>query len=192
MENERNKTVDTEITNTGETDNIQESYPNVVKTLHEIIDMFNEKIRTDEHKNQMFDNMHEELVKYRNGQIERSLDSVYLDLIQLAETYRNVFEYFSKIEILNPDNVDDIMSNLENISYDVEDILYRMGVETYSVEGNQVDPKKQKIVRTIPAETAEQENTVAMRLGKGYEKDGRIVRQEKIAIYKAITQKGEK
>lgn len=167
-------------------------YENVVLVLSEIIEMFKDKIKTDEHKNKMFDNMHEELVRYRNGAIERGMDSAYLDIIQLADTYRNIHAQFAAKETYEPQDIRDMLDNLENISYDLDDVLYRMGVEPFVTQGSKVDPKRQKISRILPTNDPACENMIAEKISRGYEKNGRVIKPEKIAIYKIPKSKGEK
>ena len=57
----------------------------VLAAVSYLRELFENKIETDAHKNQLFDNMHRQLVKYENGAIEKVVDNMAMDVILLSD-----------------------------------------------------------------------------------------------------------
>lgn len=66
----------------------------------------------------------------------------------------------------------------------MEDILYRQNIESYQVDGEEVDVKRQKIIRIVETDDRSRDNLIAERVAEGYEKEGKVIRPERIKIYK--------
>ena len=58
----------------------------VQQALAALQQTFDDKIAEDTHKNGLFDNMHRELVRYQNGALDKIVDTIALDIIQLVDT----------------------------------------------------------------------------------------------------------
>ena len=155
----------------------------VLKLLSNLQECFDEKIETDRHKNVLFDNMHRELTNYRNGILEKNIDTMAVDIIQLTDS---VYRYIHSYENAEPNknNYSALLSVVKGISEDLRDILYRQNIEPYSVLGDDVDIRRQKIIQTVETDDESQDNKIAVRLAEGYEKSGKIVRPERIKIFK--------
>ena len=67
---------------------------------------------------------------------------------------------------------------------DLLDVLYRQSIEPYEVDDTEIDVKKQKIVSTINTEDESLNNKLATKNAPGYEKNGKIIRPERVTIYK--------
>ena len=154
----------------------------VMEQLEELKSMFREKILTDKHKNEMFDNMHKELIDFRNDASSKPIVSMALDVIALMDSIPKIkARVMSKPE---EERAGAAGKQMDGIQEELQDILYRAGFENYQCEGNKVDIKKQKIIGYVPSEDAALENQVAERLGDGFEYNGRIIRAERIKVYK--------
>ena len=155
----------------------------VLKLLSNLQECFDEKIETDSHKNVLFDNMHRELTNYRNGILEKNIDTMAVDIIQLTDS---VYRYIHSYENAEPNesNYLELLDIIKGISVDLRDILYRQNIEPYNVLGDDVDIRRQKIIQTVETDDESQNNKVAVRLAEGYEKSGKIVRPERIKIFK--------
>lgn len=148
-------------------------------------DDFDLKFKVDAHKNQMFDQMHKELTELRNGIAEKNTESMAKDIITLIDTYAGFIETVSEREGDNMFN--SIVNNFKNILQDLLDVLYRQDIEPYSKIDEDtliVDVKYQKIVKVVNTNDPELNNKVCQQLAPGYDRNGKIIRPEKISIYK--------
>ena len=144
---------------------------------------FDDKIATDTHKNELFDNMHRELTRYQNGALEKIVDTIALDVIQLVDTTKGHVRVYEKKEA-NEENYKRLLRIVKGVAEDLEDILYRQNIESYRVEGHEVDVRRQKIIQTVPTADQSKDNLIAARAADGYEKNGKVLRPERIKIFK--------
>lgn len=144
---------------------------------------FDDKIARDEHKNALFDNMHRELTKYQNGALDKKIDSMAMDIIILSDNVKKVIAQNGDAEA-NEETFKKLVRQLQGISEELEDILYRENIEPFSVPGDEVDVKKQKIIGTIDTDDESLNNKVAERGVEGYEKEDKVLRRENVKIYK--------
>lgn len=155
----------------------------VQKAIAGLQQTFDEKIAEDAHKNDLFDNMHRELTRYQNGAMDKIVDTMALDIIQLVDTTKGHIRVYEKKEPTE-DNYKRLLRIVKGIAEDLQDILYRQNIESYRVEGHEVDVRRQKIIQTIPTDDQSKDNLVAVRVADGYEKDGKVLRPERIKIFK--------
>ena len=144
---------------------------------------FDDKIAEDAHKNGLFDNMHRELVRYQNGALDKIVDTIALDIIQLVDTTKGHVRVYEKKEATE-ENYKKLLRIVKGIAEDLEDILYRQNIESYRVPGHEVDVRRQKIIQTLPTDDKSKDNLVAVRVADGYEKGDKVLRPERIKIFK--------
>ena len=152
----------------------------------ELVDLqkkFDDKIAEDTHKNGLFDNMHRELVRYQNGVLDKIVDTMALDIIQLVDSTKSHARVYSKKEPTE-ENYKKLLKIVKGIAEDLGDILYRQNIESYRVTGHEVDVRRQKIIQTVPTDDKSKDNLVAVRVADGYEKGDKVLRPEKIKIFK--------
>ena len=162
---------------------LNEQLLEIQQKLVELHEIFNDKIFEDEHKNALFDNMHRELTKYQSGAIEKILEVFALDIIQLIDTTKGHIKVYEEKEF-SEENYSRLLRVLKGVAEDLQDVLYRESIESFTVAGDEVDVKKQKIIQTIATEDPEKNNHVAFRVAEGYEKNGKVIRPERIKIFK--------
>lgn len=158
----------------------------VQQALATLQQTFDEKIAEDTHKNGLFDNMHRELVRYQNGALDRIIDMIALDIIQLIDTTKSHIRVYEKKEPTE-ENYRKLLRIIKGITEDLGDILYRQNIESFRVPGHEVDVRRQKIIQTVPTEDKSKDNLVAVRVADGYMKTEKILRPEKIKIFKYET-----
>lgn len=155
----------------------------VQQTLATLQQTFDDKIAEDTHKNGLFDNMHRELVRYQNGALDKIVDAIALDIIQLVDTTKGHVRVYEKKEPTE-ENYKKLLRIIEGIAEDMEDILYRQNIESYRVAGHEVDVHRQKIIQSVPTEDKSKDNLVAVRVTDGYERGDKVLRPERIKIFK--------
>lgn len=155
----------------------------VQQALATLQQSFDDKIAEDTHKNGLFDNMHRELVRYQNGALDKIVDTIALDIIQLVDTTKGHVRVYEKKEPTEK-NYKKLIRIVKGIAEDLEDILYRQNIESYRVPGHEVDTRRQKIIQTMPTDDKSKDNLVAVRAADGYEKGDKVLRPERIKIFK--------
>ncbi len=65
----------------------------------------------------------------------------------------------------------------------IEDILYRQGVEPFTVDDDAFDPRRQRAFATVPTDDTDQAKRVAARLRKGFRSGERVIRPEIVSVY---------
>ena len=155
----------------------------VQQALATLQQTFDDKIAEDTHKNGLFDNMHRELVRYQNGALDKIVDTIALDIIKLVDTTKGHVRVYNKKEPTE-ENYKKLLRIVKGIAEDLEDILYRQNIESYRVPGHEVDTRRQKIIQTVPTDDKSKDNLIAVRAADGYEKGDKVLRPERIKIFK--------
>ncbi len=155
----------------------------IQQALATLQEAFDDKIAEDTHKNGLFDNMHRELTKFQNGALDKIVDTIALDIIQLVDSTKGYCRVYEKKEPTE-ENYKKLLRIVKGIAEDMQDILYRQSIEAYNVTGCEVDVRRQKIIQTVPTDDPANNNLVAARTADGYEKDGKVLRPERIKIFK--------
>lgn len=162
----------------------------IQQAVAELRQAFDDKIAQDAHKNSLFDSIHRELTRYQNGAMDKLVDTMALDIIQLVDSTKShaqVYEHKEPTE----DNYKRLLRIVTGVAEDLQDILYRQNIESYQVEGHEVDVRRQKIIQTVPTDDPAKDNQVAFRAADGYEKGGKVLRPERIKIFKYSGEKPE-
>lgn len=143
---------------------------------------FESKIKYDTHKDATIDKLHSEVQEYKQGLLLKLLRPFILDVVQtLDDLNRQVEHYQNKpVEELDPKK---LLKDLCGFTGDLEDILYRQGVDDFQAEDNAFDPKRQKAIERVPTPDAELARKVAERIRKGYQWEGQVVRPELVSVY---------
>ena len=154
------------------------------RQMSELKDLFNQKIANDKYKDQLFDKMHAELVKYQQGSVDKMVDDMAMDVILLSDNTKQIIDKYKDSEP-SEENYTKLLNQFQGISDELEDILFRQSIEPYSVEDDEFDPKKQRVIGKVATDKKELNNKVASKGVVGYEKDnGQVLRRENVNIYK--------
>lgn len=114
----------------------------------------------------------------------KEFDEMCLDLIQFAEGIRKTAAVYDGREFSEA-NYRKLLRITKGLYQDIQDVLYRNGVEPYSIEGDEVNARRQTIIDTVPTEDEEKNNRIAERTADGYQKDdGTILRKERVKIFR--------
>jgi molecular chaperone GrpE (heat shock protein) len=154
----------------------------ILGSLSELVTRFRDKIETDAHKQSLFDEMHAELQEYKNGMLDKLTLSMELDVIKLIDDVERSIAVFSARQS-SPEDYGRLFAILAGVATDLEDLLYRHGVEPYRVSTDKVDVTRQKILSTTDTGDASLDKKVAKRMSRGWEKQGKIIRPERISVY---------
>ncbi|TXC90915.1 nucleotide exchange factor GrpE [Metabacillus litoralis] len=168
--------VKTEIT--GLNSLIQDSFGSVDKQLNKLSNDFETKLKYDQHKDKVIDNLHKELQMYKDNSFQERLTPIIMDLILSIDRTGKILKGLPQDEEFKK-----FIKVIKESIMDLEDILYKQGVEAYEEEGETFDSNRQKVVKTVKTDQPELDKQIAERLGKGYEREERIMRKELVTVY---------
>jgi molecular chaperone GrpE (heat shock protein) len=140
-------------------------------------------IKTSESVNQrLFDSLHDELLKYRDNFLHESLHKPFVrDLILLFDDLTALAEQL-KIAAATEHKADRLArwrDNLENAIHALLEVLHRL--EVTEIEPKEfVDLTIHRVVSFEPAEFAEDEGRVVMRVKRGFIWRGTVLRPEEV------------
>ncbi len=160
----------------------------ILTALTHLQETFDTKIAVDKVQNQRFDNMHRELTKYQNGALDKLISSMANDIILTLDDMKKIIDQYSGMEA-SAEVCGKLLKQFTWIFEELQDVLYRQDIEAYTVPGDDVDVRRQKIVGTVPTDDESKNNKVAQRVADGYEKDGKTFRPERIRVYKYAEKK---
>ena len=137
---------------------------------------FESKLQYDTGKQQQLDTMHQELESYRRGLHLQLLRPIFTDLIAFYADLDKVIQRRKSESAQTED--------LARYQEQIEEILRRNGVERYDTTDDTLDPKRQRVIDTVPTADPAQDKRIAERLKPGFEYEGRIVFQpEQVKTY---------
>lgn len=154
----------------------------ILENLQQLVKQFQDKIAVDEHKDKLFDELHKEVTEYKNGMLESLTRHIELDVIQLIDSVVKTTAAF-RGGPYTEENYKKLFTMLEGFETDLRDILYRQGVDPFTVPGSDVDTSRQTTVITVPTDDTELNKKVATRIAPGWLKDGRVIRPERVSVY---------
>jgi len=144
---------------------------------------FESKIKYDKHKEEIIDKLHSENQAFKNDLYKKLILPLVNEIIFMLDDYSILFKKHSESDI-NEVDVPKLLKQFGGISEDLENLLYKNGIDVYSVEGEQFDSSKQKVIKTIPTDDPLKDKTVCDKLKKGFVLDGKIIRMEHVSCYK--------
>lgn len=166
-----------------ELQSVSKENEDILQAIAALQKCFDNKIVQDAHKNMLFDEMHRELTRYQNGVMDKIVETMALDIIQLVDSTKGHVRVYEEKEATE-DNYKRLLRVVKGIAEDLQDILYRQNIESYSVAGDEVDVRRQKIIQILDTAEADKDNLVAERTAEGYEKGEKVLRPERIKIFK--------
>jgi molecular chaperone GrpE len=110
------------------------------------------------------------------GRAQADVISKFLDV--LDDLHR-----VAQLDLSNA-TVDAIMEGVDLVEKKFSRMLEDAGVEVIDPAGERFDPQRMEAIMRMPAESAEQDETVALVMQKGYALKGALMRPARVAVYK--------
>jgi molecular chaperone GrpE len=142
--------------------------------------LFDREIRAEATRERIVDRLHAELQDYKQDLLLKVQRPMFVDLIQLHDDIGKMIDAQSNDDADRSGGVRDLLGSIRT---GIEDILYRQGVEPFTAEGDEFDPRRQRSVTTVPTEDPERNKTIANRLRPGFQSGDRIIRPEIVTVY---------
>ena len=150
--------------------------------LKDLSKTFESKLKYDEHKNKIIDDLHQSLQAYREGLVKKYLHRIITDIIKIVDDMRKFTSHY-KNQPASEESSEKLCNYIENIASDLEDLFAWEGVVAFNSNDDMFDPSRQRILNKIETNDPEKDKTVAERLRPGYEWDGKIIRPEMVSVY---------
>jgi molecular chaperone GrpE len=110
------------------------------------------------------------------GRAQADVISKFLDV--LDDLHR-----VAQLDLSNA-TVDAIMEGVDLVEKKFSRMLEDTGVEVIDPAGERFDPQRMEAIMRMPAESVEQDETVALVMQKGYALKGALMRPARVAVYK--------
>jgi molecular chaperone GrpE len=142
--------------------------------------LFDREIRAEATRERIVDRLHAELQDYKQDLLLKVQRPMFVDLIQLHDDIGKMIDAQSNNDADRSAGVKDLLGSIRT---GIEDILYRQGVEPFTADGDEFDPRRQRSVNTVQTEDPERNKTIANRLRPGFQSGDRIIRPEIVTVY---------
>lgn len=157
----------------------------VLEAIAEIKSLFLTKIEKDTAKNQMYNNMKDELDAYKSGIDAKIFKNIIKDLlIYVSDMHRMVRNYKNQIRNNNEVKSEDVIDVLDAFESDMIDLLEEYSVVKYEHEEKVFEPRKQRALKIIKTSDESLDKQIAERLVPGFMMDDRILEKERVNVYR--------
>jgi molecular chaperone GrpE len=143
---------------------------------------FERELRAETTRERVVDRLHAELQEYKQDFLLKVQRPIFIDLIQLHDDIGKMIDSATSTSA-DPDAGVRLRVTLESIQTAIEDILYRQGVEPFTLEGTEFDPRKQRAVSTQATDDPMLNKRVATRLRKGFCSGDKLIRPEIVTVF---------
>jgi molecular chaperone GrpE len=143
---------------------------------------FERELRAEATRERVVDRLHAELQEYKQDFLLKVQRPIFVDLIQLHDDIGKIID--SRVPSdASPDRPADVRGILEPIQTAIEDVLYRQGVERFTMEGIEFDPRKQRAISSETTDDMALHKKVAARLRPGFCSGDKLIRPEIVTVY---------
>ena len=152
------------------------------KQMEKLEAEFMGKIRYDQRKDKIIDDLHREVQEYKNDLLKNLTRPIIMDIIHAIDDIGKLVENH---QAKDPSELDPmkLVRQMAGIAADLEDILFRQGVESFTSHQPAYDPKRQKIIKTEITEDPTLDKTISKRVHNGYEWEDKVLRQEMVNVF---------
>jgi molecular chaperone GrpE len=165
-------------------DALKELGEDMARRLELLRAMFERESRAEATRERVIDRLHAELQEYKQDLLLKVQRPIFVDLIQLHDDIGKMIE--ARVSSgSDPEQPAPVRGLLESIQTAIDDILYRQGVEPFTLEGTDFDPRKQRVIATLPTDDPALNKTIAARVRKGFQAGEKLIRPEIVTVYTA-------
>ena len=147
------------------------------KRLDSLQAVFDRELRAEATRERVIDRLHAELQEYKQYLLLKIQRPIFIDLIQLHDDVGKMIASRDSAAV-HAEDASGVRVALESVQTAIEDILYRQGVEPFSIDANEFDPRRQRAISTQTTEDPALNKTVAARLRKGFQAGEKLIRPE--------------
>ncbi len=156
----------------------------VAAGIAEILQEIRETAAVDRFREGQVDRLHAELQTYKNDLVSKQARLLIQGIVRLHDDLgRSVAALRQKpAEELTPET---LFRQLADFQDDVELLLGQHGVERFEAPGEEFDPRRQTVARTVPTDDPGCAGRIAERVRPGFEQGEKILQKERVAVWVA-------
>jgi len=143
---------------------------------------FERELRAEANRERVIDRLHAELQDYKQDLLLKVQRPIFVDLIQLHDDVGKMAAARPSTEAENEVSAS-FRGIMESVQTAIEDILYRQGVEPFSLETCEFDPRRQRALSTTATDDPALNKTVATRIRKGFAAGEKLIRPELVSVF---------
>jgi len=154
----------------------------IKEQLNSLAKLFETKIKYDEHKNKIIDELHQALQEHRQGLLQKYVQRMFMDVLKVVDDIRKFSAHY-KDKPYEAEVAEKLLNFLQTTASDLEDLFSWEGITAYSCEGDILDPARQRVINKVQTDDPQKDKTIAERLRRGYKWDEKIIRPEMVSIF---------
>jgi molecular chaperone GrpE (heat shock protein) len=154
----------------------------IKQQLDALAKAFESKIKYDEHKNKIIDELHQTLQENRQGLLQKYVHRIFMDVLKVVDDIRKFSAHYNTNR-LSEEATDKFLNFLELTASDLEDLFLWEGISPYVCEGSYLDITRQRVTNKIPTEDPAKDKLIAERIRPGYEWNGKVIRPEIVSVF---------
>jgi len=161
----------------------QDPFTEIKEQISNLSQEFESKLKYDEHKNKIIDDLHQTLQEHRQGILQKYVQRIFTDVLKVVDDIRKCIAHYAENGLEPADTAQKLLKFLEATASDLEDLFAWEGIVPFICEGDRLDASRQRVVNKIQIEDPAKDKTIAARLRPGYELDGKVIRPEIVSIF---------
>jgi molecular chaperone GrpE (heat shock protein) len=142
---------------------------------------FETKLKYDEHKNKIIDELHQSLQEYRQGLLQKYVYRIFIDVIKVVDDIRKFSAHYDNNTIDEPTSK--FLNFLKSTASDLEDLFSWEGISPFVSEESRLEPTRQRVLNKIPTDDPAKDKIIAERIRPGYEWNGKVIRPEMVSVF---------
>lgn len=142
--------------------------------LGELTSLFERRLSDDRSKEEAFQRLYEDLEVFRGQAAFQLARPLFLELILLLDRL--------DAALASDAPASDPHVFLESVRTEVNEILARRAIHPVAMPEEAFDPKMQRAIEVVAAESQEQHNSIAHVVRQGYEQDSQLVRPADVVV----------
>jgi len=158
-----------------------------IEILSELRTLFETQIARNKNQATMFDALYREMKDYKeNFLLEAIHKPIIKDLIMLYDNFARLVSQLDELmnanEQISTDEIAPFRTNLENVRFQLLEVLFRLDVTPYEQRLEQLDRKLHKTLKVIPTDNPEQDGKVTQVHKIGFYWREKVFRPEEVTI----------
>jgi molecular chaperone GrpE (heat shock protein) len=160
----------------------EELQARIDERFDELCQSLDEANRISQDRERIVDRLHQENQRLRSGELQQAMMPFFRDLIRLHDDLsQTALRYATPTE-------SEASRDFQSFGEAVADVLYRHGVERYTVDvGTPFNPREHRALAAVPTTEAALDRTIAKVVGAGFRYETRILRPLEAEVYRART-----
>lgn len=143
-------------------------------------------VKRDTHQQLIIDRLHAELQNHKDGLVLKLLQPLAIDLISVVDDIGRTIDR-NQPGAASGQSAEKLVETFAALRDELEVILERYGFVASSSENELFDPQTQRAVRRVATSDTLLDRKIERRLGRSFSYDGRQIRPELVAVYRAET-----